>query len=87
MVPNIFDAKNDKNGKSHLYSRGSNLALSVLYPIVLLGNLYGATIQPKSIFRDQHIECLRLKAPGNPDTLGQGRKIHEPSGFPSLYFL
>ena len=43
-VPNISDAKNDKNGESHLYSGGSNLALSVLYPIVLLGNLYGATI-------------------------------------------
>ena len=54
-VPNISDAK---NGKSHLYSGGSNLALSVLYPIVLLGNLNGATIQPKSIFRDQHIECF-----------------------------
>ena len=43
-VPNIPDAKNDKNGKSHLYSGGSNLALLVLYPIVLLGNLYVATI-------------------------------------------
>ena len=43
-VQTISEAKNDKNGKSHLYSGGSNLALSVLYPIVLLGNLYGATI-------------------------------------------
>jgi len=65
IVPNISDAKNDKNGKSHLYSGGSNLALSVLYPIVLLGKFYGATLQPTSIFRDQHT-CIECFGSGKP---------------------
>ena len=62
----ISDAKKDKNGKSHLYSGGSKLALSVLYPIVLLGNLYYGTIFARKNFQGSADLKTNVVHLGNP---------------------